>query len=58
MTGSSVPGRIAQAPKQNVSGTYSMYFEYCTPKDGTPKGVFEAIHGVVGNGAYWNAQIE
>ena len=35
-----------------------MYFEYCQPKTGTPDGVFQTHHGLVGNAGYWNVQLE
>lgn len=46
------------APTTNVSGTYSMYFEYCQPKSGQPAGIFQTHHGLVGNAGYWNVQLE
>lgn len=46
------------APTQTQSGTYSMYFEYCEPKNGDKKGVFQTHHGIVGNAAYWNVIVE
>jgi len=49
---------IMAAPKRNVSGTQSIYFEYCQPKTGTPAGVFQTHHGLVGNAAYWNVKVE
>ena len=56
--GSTVMAQIASAPPLNISGTYSLHFEYCQPKSGTPKGVFQTHHGIVGNAAYWNVQVE
>jgi hypothetical protein len=50
--------QIAAAPKIDVKGTYSLYFEYCQPKTGTPAGVFQTVHGLVGNAAYWNVKVE
>jgi hypothetical protein len=56
--GSTVMAQIAAAPKIDVKGTYSLYFEYCQPKTGTPAGVFQTVHGLVGNAAYWNVKVE
>ena len=56
--GSTVMEQIMNAPSVEASGTYSLYFEYCAPSSGTPKGIFQTHHGIVGNAAYWNAQIE
>jgi hypothetical protein len=56
--GSTVMADIMAAPKQTQSGTYSMYFEYCEPKNGQKKGVFQTHHGIVGNAAYWNVLVE
>ena len=58
MAGSTVMDQIMAAPPLNVSGTYSMYFEYCQPKSGSPKGVFQTHHGLVGNAGYWNVLLE
>ena len=56
--GSTVNAQIMAAPTQTQSGTYSMYFEYCEPKNGDKKGVFQTHHGIVGNAAYWNVIVE
>lgn len=56
--GSTVAAQIAAAPLRNVSGTYSLYFEYCEPKTGTPSKIFQTHHGLVGNAAYWNVLID
>jgi len=56
--GSTAMAQVAAAPTTNVSGTYNMYFEYCQPKTGTPDGVFQTHHGLVGNAGYWNVQLE
>jgi len=55
--GSRVMQDIMNAPAIEVSGTYSLYFEYCEPKSGSPKGIFQTHHGIVGNAAYWNVQL-
>jgi hypothetical protein len=56
--GSTVMSQIMAAPMTNVSGTYSMFFEYCQPKSGNPAGVFQTHHGLVGNAGYWNVHLE
>lgn len=56
--GSTAMAQVAAGPTTNVSGTYNMYFEYCQPKTGTPDGVFQTHHGLVGNAGYWNVQLE
>jgi hypothetical protein len=56
--GSTVMAQIGAAPATDVSGTYSMWFEYCQPKSGNPAGVFQTHHGLVGNAGYWNVQLE
>jgi hypothetical protein len=56
--GSEVMAQISAAPPTDVSGTYSMWFEYCQPKSGNPAGVFQTHHGIVGNAGYWNVQLE
>lgn len=43
--GSNVAAMLAAAPMRNVSGTYSMWFEYCAPTNGAPRGIFQAHHG-------------
>lgn len=50
--------RLAAAPFVNVSGTYSMHFEYCTPASGEIKGLFQAHHGLIGTGGYWNVHVD
>lgn len=55
--GSTVMQEIMAAPALNASGTYSLWFEYCQPKNGQAKGVFQTHHGLVGNAGYWNAQL-
>ena len=56
--GSMVMEEIMMAPTIEESGTYSLYFEYCEPKKGTPKGIYQTHHGLVGNAGYWNVKIE
>ncbi|ORY29832.1 Alpha/Beta hydrolase protein [Naematelia encephala] len=56
--GSTVQAQIATAHNTSVSGTYSLYFEYCEPKTATPAGIFQTHHGLVGNAAYWNVQLD
>jgi len=56
--GSTVMAQIAAAPKISVKGSYNLYFEYCQPKSGSPKGVFQTHHGLVGNAAYWNVKLD
>lgn len=55
--GSTIMQQISEAPSQHQSGTYPMYFEYCEPKNGDKKGVFQTHHGIVGNAAYWNVVV-
>lgn len=54
--GSTVMQQIMAAPSRNVAGTYLMWFQYCAPASGQPKGLFQTHHGLVGNAGYWNAQ--
>lgn len=56
--GSNVAAMLAAAPMRNVSGTYSMWFEYCAPTNGAPRGIFQAHHGLVGNAGYWNVRLD
>ena len=56
--GNTIMQQIAAAPKISTQGTYSLYFEYCEPSSGNPKGIFQTHHGIVGNAAYWNVQID
>ncbi len=50
--------QIMTAPPIDVSGTYSLYFEYCEPISGNINGIFQTHHGLVGNAAYWNVLVE
>jgi hypothetical protein len=56
--GSNVTNAINAAQPLSVKGSYSLYFEYCQPKSGSPAGVFHAIHGLAATGGYWNVKIE
>lgn len=58
MAGSTVMEQIMMANKTMVNGSYPMYFEYCEPLTGKPDKVFQTIHGIVGNAAYWNVVID
>ncbi|KAK4688823.1 hypothetical protein P7C73_g1273, partial [Tremellales sp. Uapishka_1] len=55
--GSTVMAQIAAAPTFNVTETYSLWFEYCEPLNGTSAGLFQTHHGIVGNAGYWNVLI-
>ncbi|WVR03773.1 hypothetical protein IAU60_000768 [Kwoniella sp. DSM 27419] len=56
--GSDVMAQIQAADKIPVNGTYSLWFEYCEPKNGNATGVFQTIHGLVGNAGYWNVHLD
>ena len=56
--GSTIMEQIMTAPSIEVSGTYSLYFEYCEPITGEINGIFQTHHGIVGNAAYWNVLLE
>ncbi|WWD16467.1 hypothetical protein CI109_100893 [Kwoniella shandongensis] len=56
--GSTVMADIANASKIDVEGIYSLWFEYCEPKEGKPKGIFQTHHGLVGNAGYWNVLLD
>ncbi|WVQ93484.1 hypothetical protein IAU59_000558 [Kwoniella sp. CBS 9459] len=59
--GSTVMQQISNATKIPVNGTYSIYFEYCEPKNGQTANsskIFQTHHGLVGNAGYWNVQLD
>ncbi|WWC68591.1 uncharacterized protein I206_102521 [Kwoniella pini CBS 10737] len=56
--GSMVMNQIMNATKIQVSGSYSLWFEYCEPKSGNSTGLFQTHHGLVGNAGYWNVQLD
>ncbi|OCF31655.1 hypothetical protein I316_06660 [Kwoniella heveanensis BCC8398] len=59
--GSTVMQQIGNATKIPVNGTYSIYFEYCEPKNGQSSNsskIFQTHHGLVGNAGYWNVQLD
>ncbi|KAK8861622.1 hypothetical protein IAR55_002445 [Kwoniella newhampshirensis] len=56
--GSTIMAQISNASKIDVEGTYSLWFEYCEPKQGAPKGIFQTHHGLVGNAGYWNVLLD
>lgn len=57
--GSTIMQQINAAKNITVNGTYSMYFEFCQPKNGgNITGVFQTHHGLVGNAGYWNVNLE
>ncbi|OCF75053.1 hypothetical protein I204_03901 [Kwoniella mangroviensis CBS 8886] len=56
--GSTLPSRIFAAPTVEVKDTYQLWFEYCQPKSGVVKGIYQAHYGLVGNAGYWNVQAD
>ncbi|WWC60351.1 uncharacterized protein I303_102922 [Kwoniella dejecticola CBS 10117] len=58
--GSEVMAQIMNATKIPVSGSYSLWFEYCEPinSNGNVTGIFQTHHGLVGNAGYWNVQLD
>ncbi|WVQ64968.1 uncharacterized protein L199_003138 [Kwoniella botswanensis] len=56
--GSTLPFQIFTAPTIEVKGSYQLWFEYCRPKSGVVKGIYQAHHGLVGNAGYWNVQAD
>ncbi|OCF31662.1 hypothetical protein I317_02777 [Kwoniella heveanensis CBS 569] len=58
VAGSTINDQILAADHVHVEGTYSLYFEYCWPKEGDIKGLFQTHHGLVSNAGYWNLKID
>lgn len=42
----------------HVEGTYRVFFQYCQPKTGFPKGLIQTHHGGVATHEYWSLQID
>ena len=55
---STLTHQVLAAPKANVSGTYSFYMEYCQPKVGAVKGIYQGVHGNAANAAYWDPKVD
>lgn len=49
---------LSAAVPLKVSESFPMWFEYCVPKSGTPKAIFQTHHGLLGNAGYWNVNLE